>query len=291
MASSTPTVHVIDRQFQGAIVRTIGLRSRPLQDFYHFLLKRSWSQIFAIAAAAFVLFNALFALVYLLEPGAIDHARPGSFEDAFNFSVQTMATIGYGVMSPATRFAHLVVLVEALFGIFQTALITGIVFTKFSRPTARVLFADRFVILRRDGVPHVAFRMANARHNLLTEAHVRLTVLVTDATREGEVNRRALELPLVRDHSPLFALSFLALHKIDEASPFRDLEALRALKPLVILTVSGLDQTFGQQIHARRVYGLDDLIPNARFKDVLTSHDDGTYTMDYTRFNEIIPLG
>jgi inward rectifier potassium channel len=288
--ASSPNVHIVDTGFQGAVVRTIGLRSRPLQDFYHFLLGRTWSQIFAIAAAAFVLFNALFALVYLLQPGSIDHARPGSFEDAFYFSVQTMATIGYGVLSPATRFAHLVVLVEALFGIFQTALITGIVFSKFSRPTARVLFADRFVLLRRDGVPHVAFRMANARHNLLTEAHVRLTVLVIDTTREGEVNRRAIELPLVRDHTPLFALSFLALHKVDEASPFRDLEALRAVKPLVILTVSGLDQTFGQQIHARHVYRLDDIVENARFKDVLTSHDDGTYTMDYTNFNEIMAL-
>lgn len=288
--ASSPTVHVIDSSFQGAVVRTIGLRSRPLQDFYHFLLGRSWAQIFGIAAAAFVLFNALFALVYLLQPGAIDHARPGSFEDAFNFSVQTMATIGYGTMSPATPFAHLVVLVEALFGIFQTALITGIVFTKFSRPTARVLFADRFVILRRDGVPHVGFRMANARHNLLTEAHVRLTLLVLDTTREGEVNRRAVELPLIRDHTPLFALSFLALHKVDEASPFRELEALRALNPLIVLTVSGLDQTFGQQIHARHVYRLEDLVENARFKDVLTPHEDGTYTMDYTGFNEVIAL-
>jgi inward rectifier potassium channel len=286
----SPTVHVIDQGYQGAVVRTIGLRTRPLQDFYHFLLKRTWSQVFAIAAAAFVLFNALFALVYLLQPGSIDHARPGSFEDAFYFSVQTMATIGYGVMSPATRFAHVVVLIEALFGIFQTALITGIVFTKFSRPTARVLFAERFVILPRDGVPHVAFRMANARHNLLTEAHVRLTVLLTEATREGESNRRAVELPLVRAHAPLFALSFLAFHKIDEASPFRDLAALRAMNPMIILTVSGLDQTFGQQIHARHVYRMSDVIENARFKDVLTPHDDGTYTMDYTSFNEIITL-
>jgi len=249
---ANPSVHVIDRSF-GAVVRTIGLRWRPLHDFYHFLLRRSWSQVFAIATVAFVFFNAIFALVYLLQPGSIEHARPGSFEDAFYFSVQTMATIGYGVLAPATRFAHLVVLVEALFGIFQTALITGIVFTKFSRPTARVLFADRFVLLRRNGMPHVGFRMANARHNLLTEAHVRLNLLVPDRTHEGEVNRRALELPLVRDHTPLFALSFLALHKIDEASPFRDLEALRADEPLVILTVSGLDQTYGQEIHARHV--------------------------------------
>ena len=287
--AQSPTVHVIDKE-QGAVVRTIGLRSRPLQDFYHILLRRSWAQVFAILAAAFVLCNVLFALIYLLEPGSIEHARPGNFEDAFNFSVQTMATIGYGGMAPATRFAHVVVTVEALFGLFQTALITGIVFTKFSRPTARVLFADRFVLLPRDGVPHVGFRMANARHNLLTEARVRLTVLMTEETREGESNRRAVELPLVRDHAPLFALSFLAFHKIDDASPFRDLDALRAMNPLIILTVSGLDQTFGQQIHARHVYRLGDAVENARFRDCLTPHEDGTYTMDYNCFNQIAPL-
>jgi len=275
------------------IVRTIGLRKSVLQDFYPFLLRRTWPQIFGLAAGAFIVANLGFAVLYTLAPGSIANARPGNFEDAFYFSVETMATIGYGAMSPATRFAHCLVLVQALVGIFSTALITGITFSKFSRPTSRVLFSDKFVRLIRNGVPHIVFRMANARHNQVVEAQVRIMLLAPEVTREGEKTRRAIDLPLVRDRTPLFALSFMAMHRIDGDSPFRSdaaIAELAAAGTFVIIMLSGLDQTFGQTIHARRVYRMSDLVVDARFEDVLTPHDDGSYTMDYTHFNEVVPI-
>jgi inward rectifier potassium channel len=105
----------------------------PYKDAYHFILARGWPTFFAVVAATFLAANLLFACLYLVQPGCIAHARPGSFEDAFYFSVQTIATIGYGGMYPLTRYAHIVVVFEAMTGILGIALITGLTFTRFAR--------------------------------------------------------------------------------------------------------------------------------------------------------------
>jgi inward rectifier potassium channel len=273
-------------------IRAIGQRWAPHQDVYHYVLTRSWGEFFLLIAMAFLGANALFALIYWSQPGAITNARPGSFEDAFYFSVQTMATIGYGGMAPATRFAHVMVTLEALTGIISVALITGITFAKFARPTARVLFCEKMVLSPRDGVPHLMFRMTNWRHNQVAEALLRVTVLITERTREGEMLRRQIELPLVRDRTPLFALSWTAMHVVDAHSPFhgRDaMERLRALDAEIFLTFTGLDEAMGQ-IHARHAYRLDDIVPNARFADVMTILPDGTRQIDYRHFHEVVPI-
>ena len=140
------------------------------KDVYHFILARGWPSFFALVAVTFLTANVLFASLYLAQPGCIAHARPGSFEDAFYFSVQTIATIGYGGMYPLTRFAHIVVVVEAMTGMLGIAVITGLTFTRFARPSARVLFANKVTITPRDGVPHLMFRMANWRRNRIVEA-------------------------------------------------------------------------------------------------------------------------
>src|SRR3954470_22897972 len=136
-------------------VKAVGLQRSPHKDFYHFVLGRSWLEFFVLVGMAFVAANSLFAAVYLVQRGSIANAHPGSFEDAFYFSVQTMATIGYSGMVPTTRFAHIVVAIEALTGILGVALITGITFTRFARPTARVLFSEKIALGKRDGVPHL----------------------------------------------------------------------------------------------------------------------------------------
>jgi inward rectifier potassium channel len=220
-------------------------------------------------------------------------ARRGSFEDAFFFSVQTLATIGYGSMYPATRYGHCMVTLEAFFGLVSVALMTGLTFAKFARPTSRVLFGEHFVIDRVNGVRHVMFRMANWRRNLIVEAQLHVIVLVEERSREGHVFRRPLELPLVRDRNATFVLSWTAMHRIDQSSLFfgeDPLAKLRAVNAQIILSLSGLDETMGQTIHARYDYGLDDCIVNARFADVVISNKDGSRTVDYTFFHDIIPL-
>jgi inward rectifier potassium channel len=274
-------------------IRVLGQQWAPHQDAYHFVLTRTWGEFFAMVAGAFVVVNTVFALLYMAQPGSIANAHDGSFEDMFYFSVQTLATIGYGAMAPATRYGHMVVVIEALTGMIGVALITGLTFAKFARPTARVLFSKNIVLCQRDGVPHLMFRLANFRHNQIVEAQLRVMVVVMERTREGDTMRRQIELPLVRANSPLFMLTWIAMHRIDEASPFQGegaLERLRARDAEIYLSVTGLDETIAQTIHARCRYALDDIVPNARFCDVLTTLEDGTRLIDYRRFDEVEPL-
>jgi inward rectifier potassium channel len=284
---------IVSDRFSRQGVKAIGLKRAPQKDIYHFVLGRTWPTFFLLVAVVFVVTNMLFAWLYLAEPGAVTNVRPGSFEDAFYFSVQTLATIGYGGMSPASRYGHLIVALEAIVGILMVALITGITFTRFARPTARVLFSDKVVISPRDGVPHVMFRMANWRRNRIVEARLSAVLLVTERTREGDVMRKQIDLPLVRSKTNVFFLTWSAMHLVDEKSPFYGpdaLERLRVQQAELYLGLTGLDETIGQTIHVRKQYTLDDIVPGARFADVLSTREDGTRIIDYRKFHDVVEL-
>ncbi len=196
-------------------------------------------------------------------------------------------------MYPANLYGHCIVTLEALLGLMSVALMTGLTFAKFARPTSRVLFSERFVVSRVNGVPHVMFRMANWRGNLIVEAQLHVVILLEEHTAEGETFRRPIELPLVRDRNATFILTWTAMHRIDESSPFfgeDPLAKLRASNAQIFLSLSGLDETMGQTIHARYNYSLDDCVQNVRFADVVTASPDGSRVVDYTAFHELIPL-
>jgi inward rectifier potassium channel len=275
--------------------RTRGQRVSFFEDTYHKVLAMTWWRFFAYVAAIWVGINLAFAVLYAAQPGCVSNAAPGNLEDAFYFSVQTFATIGYGAMAPATRYGHLVVVVEALVGTLGIALVTGVTFAKFARPTARVLFSEKIVVHLRDGVPHLVFRLANWRGNMVVEGHLRVLLLLIEKTAEGETIRVPRELPLLRDRTALFALTWMPMHRIDEQSPFwggeAALERLRALKGEIYLSFSGLDDTIGAQIHARHAYRLEDIVWNARHVDVLTIEDDGSRVIDYGGFHDVEVLG
>jgi inward rectifier potassium channel len=274
-------------------IKTIGIERSVQKDMYHFVLARSWMAFFGMVAAVFIAANVVFAWAYLLQPGCVAHARPGSFEDAFYFSVQTIATIGYGGMYPATRYAHIMVVIEAMTGMLGIAVITGLTFTRFSRPSARVLFANKITLTPRDGVPHLMFRMANWRRNRIVEARLRIIMLVNERTREGEALRRQIDLSLVRDQTAIFFLTWTAMHRIDETSPFFGegaLERLREQRAELFLSLTGFDETIGQTIHARTEYALADIVPGVRFADVLTFAPDGTRQIDYRKFHDVVKI-
>ncbi|MCC6748577.1 MAG: ATP-sensitive inward rectifier potassium channel 10 [Deltaproteobacteria bacterium] len=274
-------------------IRVMGQRFAPHADLYYFILTRPWPVFILLVALGFVAMNALFALAYTAQPGSIANLKENSVEEAFYFSVQTMATIGYGGMLPATRYGHLLVTVEALFGAIGFAVVTGMTFAKFARPSARVLFSRCAVVGLRDGVPHLMFRMANWRHNQVVEAQLRVLVLVSETTAEGEAMRRQLDLSLVRDRTPLFSLTWTAMHRIEEGSLFHGehaVERLRAAHAEVILSLTGLDESIGQTIHARHRYDVDEIVWGARFRDVLTVLPDGTREIDCRNFHEVLPL-
>jgi inward rectifier potassium channel len=274
-------------------LRIVGANKAPHEDLYHFLLTRTWPEFFGLVGLSFFAINALFAIAYWIAPGSIANVRPGSLEDAFYFSVQTLATIGYGGMYPQSRYGHIVVAFEALVGMLMVALMTGVTFSKFARPTARVLFSNKIVTAPRDGVPHMMFRMANYRHNAIVEAQLRVVILVEEKTSEGHLMRRSIDIPLVRDRSSVFFMTWTAMHLIDEKSPFFGpdaLEKLRGRKAEIFLTVVGIDATSAQTVHARMGYQLEDIVANAHFADVLDILEDGTRVIDYRRFHDVVNI-
>ncbi len=266
---------------------------RLFDDLYHHLLSASWPRLLATMALLYLASNALFALVYLAQPGSIENARPESFVDAFFFSVQTMATIGYGKLVPRTVLANVLVTAEALFGLLAVAMATGLMFAKFSRPTARVLFSCRAVIAPHDGVPCLMFRMANARGNNVAHAQLDVVLAREETTLEGDRMRRFHDLTLLRPRSTLFALSWTAIHPITERSPLRGAtsDSLGATQAEIVVSLMGYDESLAQTVHARHRYQPGDIAWGARFADILVTEPGGARRIDYARFHDVVPLG
>ena len=281
----------VSRFASGREIVTLGLERPPWGDLYHRLLTMPWRGFFALLLGGYLLVNAAFALVYFALGDAIENAVPGSFLDDFFFSVQTLATIGYGKMAPRTLAGNAVVALEALVGMVGLAVTTGLVYARFARPTARVLFSKVAVVAPYEGVPSLMFRMANARGNQIVEARLRVTLVLNQTTAEGHPVRRLHDLRLLRSEHGAFALSWTAIHPIDAASPLRGLDAasLSEAQADLVASLSGIDEGLSQTIHARHGYGASDFVWNARFVDIIDTRERHT-TVDYRRFHETEPL-
>jgi len=273
-------------------IRRIGLPRRGLGDVYHTLVNLRWRWLFAVIVAGYALVNCGFALLYMLQPAAIENARASSFLDHFYFSVQTMATIGYGKMTPTTHLANALVSVEALLGMLAIAMATGLIFAKFARARPRVMFSSTCVVTTFDGRPTLMFRVGNERATQIVEAAITVAVLRDERTVEGERVRRITELPLVRSRSAVFALSWQVMHPIDERSPFHDAtpESLAAVGLELVVSLTGLEEVTGQTVHARHAYHWRDLRWSHRFADVITVAEDGSRTIDYGKFHDVVEL-
>jgi inward rectifier potassium channel len=260
-------------------------------DFYHLILTVPWSVFFLGMAAFFFMINVVFAFAYMADPNGIEHARPGNFWDAFLFSVQTIGSINYSVMNPKSIYANIIVVAEAFFGLLNLALITGVVFSRFSRPHARVLFSRIAVITDFDGVPTLMFRAANQRGNQILDATVTVNFAYQQTTREGLVMRRFCELKLVRPRSSLFALSWTVMHRIDEQSPFygQTPESLAAMQAELIVLLSGTDETLAATIFARYGYKPHQILWHHRLVDILSFNQKGRRVVDLTQFHNAVP--
>jgi len=266
-----------------------GPRSSLFTDLYHRLLTASWPALLGFILAAYVFANLLFALVYWID-GGVGGTRPGSFSDVFFFSVQTMATIGYGRMTPTSFLSNALMSFEALFGLVGLAMMTGLVFAKFSLPTARVRFSNFAVISRRDGVSTLMFRMANLRANRIVEAQMHVALTRIEKTAEGETVRRWYDLAMLRERSALFALSWTAQHRVDESSPLAGAttESLTRENAALTVSITGLDETFSQTVHARHYYDASAILFGKRLADIMTFTHSGGAEVDYSRFDEVV---
>lgn len=269
--------------------RVVGGRPLGFNDAYHAMLRMPWWRALGVVVALFLLLNLAFAFVYLAI-GGVANARPHSLVDAYFFSVETMATIGYGSMYPASVAANAMMVVEAVVGLLVTALATGLVFARFSRLRGRVVFSNEIALSPLDGVPTLQIRVGNERTNRIFDATFALLFTRTVRTAEGVSFYRTEDLKLVRERAHSLARSWTLLHQIQPGSPLHGQtpESLRESEAEIIVALSGVDETSLQPIHARHQWESPAVIWGARLADIL-SEEGSVVTLDLTRFHELSP--
>lgn len=259
-------------------------------DIYHWLLSAGWAPVLGLIAISYLALNTLFAAMFVIV-GGVENAEPGSFQDAFFFSVDTMATIGYGAMYPHSHGAHLLVTAESLTGLLFTAVVTGLVFVRFSRARGRVVFSRQVAVGPMDGVPAITIRLGNARRNRIYDVEMRLTYARTTRTAEGTVIYKTEDLKLVRSHAPTLMQSWMIVHRIDEQSPLHGVtpEQLEATSAELALAITGVDDTTLQPVHGRYTWEAQDIVYGARLADVLSETAEGNVRLDLARFHDLEP--
>lgn len=270
----------------GREVESFGLRTDFWSDIAHRSLTVSWPAFFFFATLAFLSLNCVFATIYSLGEKPIANAG-GDFLHYLFFSIQTLTTVGYGGMYPQSTYGHVVASAELYTGVFTTALLTGLIFYRFSRPRARIMFAQRAVITNHDGKRSLMLRAANERLNAISAPIAKVWLSTTIQTSEGAAFRRFVELPLLRAQSPLFTLSWTIIHAIDETSPLfgMDAAALEAMEASVLVVIEGYDESAAQTVRARRTYLAPDITFGHRYVDVLEPSDNERVRVNYAKFH------
>ncbi len=266
----------------------IGRAKDGWRDAYHYMLTMPLWRFLTVMAVAYLAINAVFAVAYTLV-GGVAGVQRGDYLDAFFFSVETISTVGYGQMWPQGLAARVVMTGETFVGLFNLAIATGLLFARFSRPTARVMFSDRAVVTPLNGTPTLMFRAANRRRNRIVEAEVTVSLLRDVTSLEGETFRRFETLETVRARTPVFLLTWQIMHRIDEQSPLfgETVESLAARRAEIVIVLRGLDETFAQTIHARGSYTPDEIVWGARLVDIFVRDESGRTVIDYTHFHDI----
>jgi inward rectifier potassium channel len=267
-----------------------GLRLSFWADVSHRCMTASWPAFITGAALVFVIFNAIFAALYWIGDNPVANVPAGAYIDYLYFSIETLSTAGYGDMHPQTHYGHFIAAVELFTGIFSMSLMTGLIFARFSRPSARLLFADNPVISHHEGKQTLMVRFANERHNIIGNAAAKLWLLKNVITQEGRSFRRFYELPLLRSEHPALALSWTLYHVIDEQSPFHGQTAgdLEASGATLVVVVTGYDVVAAQSVHGRKSYDHPEILFGHRYADILSELDDGRLRIDYGKFHDTV---
>jgi inward rectifier potassium channel len=272
-------------------ILTHGLPHSIWQNLYHYCMTASWPRFFASMASLFLLLNFFFAGLYRLGENPIANLLPQNYLGYFFFSVETVATVGYGDMHPQTLYGHFISTIEIFIGLTSIALITGVMFARFSRPRAMILFARRAVIGQFDGQLTLTLRVANARQNVINEAAAKLRLLRRETTLEGRTMLRLHDLHLVREQQPVFQLGWIIMHRIGVDSPLygQTPEQLEESEAVLILTIEGMDETTRQTMGARYNYRHGDIAWGHHFVDTYCLADDGSEHIDYNKFHDVEP--
>lgn len=262
------------------------------RDSYHWVLSLTWPRFALFLLSSYVILNLLFATLYVLGRNCIADLAPGSFPEAFFFSVETLATVGYGHNYPVTLYGHVIVTIEIFLGMIWIAVITGLIFVRFARPTARIVFSNSLLIAPHDGRLSLMFRVANLRHTSMAEAEFRMIYSRDERVLEGEEIRRFYHLKLYPDRMISFPAALTIRHTIDETSPLYRVTAERLEKEDAFFLAStvSLELVMAASVQSQQDYGLEDIRFGERFVDVYTELKDGRFAVDYGRLHETEPV-
>lgn len=262
------------------------------RDSYHWVLSLSWPRFAFFLAGSYVVINLLFAALYVVQPGCIADLEPGSFPLAFFFSVETLATVGYGHNYPATVYGHIIVTIEIFLGMIWLAVITGLIFVRFARPTARIVFSNCLAIGQFDGRLSMMYRVANLRHTSMAEAEFRLLYSRDELVAEGDIIRRFYQLKVYPDRMVSFPAALIIRHTIDEQSPLFGLTSERLEKEdaFFIASTVSLELVMAASVQSAQDYAVEDIRFGERFVDVYEELPDGRLRVDYGRLHETEPV-
>ena len=247
------------------------------EDVYHRTMGLSWFQFFLILTVLYFAINFIFALLYFsIGVDGLTGVRSVSqnlnfLSECFFFSIQTFSTIGYGSVSPANLLTNTVVSFQALLGLLSVGLMSGLFFSRFSTPTARVAHSEVALITKHENQNVFMFRMANARMNQMIEASVTVMIAIDTTTPEGITLRKLIDLPVLRSKTPAFALSWTVIHVIDDQSPLykKSILDLENNNAEIFVLVSGHDESFHQLVFSRYSYTANEIVLDRQYKDML----------------------
>jgi inward rectifier potassium channel len=256
------------------------------RDAYQWLLSLSWPQFAGFIAVIYVGINLVFAVLFRLQPHCIADL-PDSFVDAFFFSVQTLATVGYGHWYPQTLYGHIISTIEIIFGMFGLAVMTGLIFVRFSRPTARILFSKPLVIGPFNGKPTLMVRIGNLRQQSMREANFRIMFARDQPIAEGDNFRYFYDLKLQFDRLAAFPAALTLRHDIDENSPlFGETPAsLETCRGVFVVSVTGVDPVIAAAVQTHQDYTWRDVRFGHRFVDIYTE-EGNRLSVDFGRIHE-----
>lgn len=266
-----------------------GLERRLLGDLFHHCMSISWVKLFGLFVGFALGVNILFSIAFFAVEGSVTGAHKPGYWEIFFFTWQLLGTVSFGGLMPGNLYGQALATLEITVGVAGAAVMTGLIFARFTRPQAHIVFAEHPVVGPHRGQTALMLRVANSRHNFLSDANAKLWLVLDDEQRQA---RRFHRLALERDDSPLFALSWSLYHPIDETSPLFGLDAgaLEKRRGLLVAIVSGHDENYGQEVRARHQWEPDSVRWNHRYVDIFKHPEPGVEYVDFEHFHDTQPL-
>ncbi len=267
--------------------RIEGLKRAVFSDLYHHFLSKNWITVLLIIFSSSMVVNMIFTSFYI-TCGGINNAN--HWYDYFFFSIQTLSTIGYGYMYPTNICSHILVATQSFLGMLFVSFLTGIVFSKFAIPRAKISYTKNAVVSMEGEDLLFKFRMANMRGNQIVDAYVKVVLLKLEKLSDGTNFRKMYDMDLMRDRIPMFSLSFTVKHRIDEYSPFygETHQSLMEKQSMVIITINGVDETVSQSVVSKYIYSFEEIKWGMKFSDVFIYDNQGQIYFDFNHFNNLI---